>query len=372
MSLAAAASPVIPLRPADQCRWDCLALGEVMLRFDPGEDRVRSARSFRVWEGGGEYNVARSLRRTFGWRTAIATALPRNELGALAEDLILQGGVDMSPVLWREADGIGRNTRMGLNFTERGFGVRSARGHSDRANSAAAQLVPGEIDWERLFGHDGVRWLHTGGVFTALSPSTVAVALEAVTAAKRHGTVVSFDLNFRPSLWDSHDDPEALRESHRHIISMCDVLFADELAVAGCLGETAPPAARQGPRDRQPFDDSIDQVLARHPRLKIVAATLRDPVTASRNGWGGILRSGPDRHDSIYIPDLEILDRVGGGDAFAAGVIHALMSGLGAQAAVDWGTAHGALAMTTPGDSAVSSPAEVARLLGPNAAAAVR
>lgn len=364
--------PLLSLRPAPACRYDCLALGEVMLRFDPGEDRVRTARSFRVWEGGGEYNVARSLRRTFGWRTAIATALPRNELGALAEDLILQGGVDMSPVLWREADAIGRDTRMGLNFTERGFGVRSALGCSDRANSAASQLAPGEIDWDTLFGRDGVRWFHTGGVFTALSAMTAAVTLEAVTAARRHGTVVSFDLNYRPSLWNSHASPEAMRTVNREIVSMCDVLFGDELAMAGCLGEPESPAARQTPTDRRPFDHSVDQVMTRFPQLKVVAATLRDPVTASTNGWGGVLRDGDVPCTARYIEGLEVLDRVGGGDAFAAGVIHALMADLGPQAAVDWGTAHGALAMTTPGDTAVSSIAEITRLLGPNAAAAVR
>ncbi|WP_339870616.1 sugar kinase [uncultured Brevundimonas sp.] len=372
MPAVAPSPPKVSPKSAGECRWDCLALGEVMLRFDPGEDRIRTARSFRVWEGGGEYNVARSLRRTFGWRTAIATALPRTELGALAEDLILQGGVDMSPVVWREADAIGRDSRMGLNFTERGFGVRSALGCSDRANSAASQLAPGEIDWDTLFGRDGVRWLHTGGVFTALSSSTAAITLEAVKAARRHGTRVSFDLNYRPSLWTSHGDPETLRRVNREIVSNCDVLFGDELAIAGCLGEANAPVARETPTDRRPFDHSVDQLIARYPQLSVVATTLRDPVTATRNGWGGLIREGDVRHASHYIEDLEILDRVGGGDAFAAGVVHALLSGFGAQVAVDWGTAHGALAMTTPGDTAVSSIGEIIRFLGPNAAATVR
>jgi 2-dehydro-3-deoxygluconokinase len=211
---------LLAVRPAEDCRWDCVALGEVMLRLDPGEGRIRTARSFQVWEGGGEYNVARGLRKTFGMRTSVVTALPRNEMGALAEDLILQGGVDTSHILWREADGIGRNTRMGLNFTERGFGVRGALGASDRANSAASQMRPDEVDWDALFGSEGVRWLHTGGIFAALSESTAATTLAAIRAARRHGVMVSYDLNHRASLWSSHPDPDAARRVNREIAGL--------------------------------------------------------------------------------------------------------------------------------------------------------
>ena len=185
------------------CAHDVLALGEVMLRLDPGEGRIRTARSFRATEGGGEYNVARGLSRVFGLRSTLVTGLVDNEVGRLLEELILAGGVDTSLVRWTAYDGIGRSVRNGLNFTERGFGVRGALGVSDRANSAASQLRPGDVDWDFIFGELGVRWFHTGGIFTGLSATTPEVAHEAMLAARRQGTIVSYDLNYRPSLWQA-------------------------------------------------------------------------------------------------------------------------------------------------------------------------
>ncbi|HZV84161.1 MAG TPA: sugar kinase [Brevundimonas sp.] len=358
------------LRAAEDCRWDCVALGEVMLRLDPGEGRVRTARSFQVWEGGGEYNVARGLRKTFGQRTSIVTALPRTEIGALVEDLILQGGVDASHILWREADGVGRNTRVGLNFTERGFGVRGALGVSDRANSAASQLGPDEIDWDHLFGVEGVRWLHTGGIFAALSGSTAQTALAAVRAARRHGVIVSYDLNYRASLWSSHPDPDAAQRVNREIAGLVDVLIGDEYAYASCLGlSTDEP--RRDPADSGPFDRLIERVGADLPNVQVFAATLRDPVSASVNRWGGVLWMGGERYASD-IREIAVLDRVGGGDGFVAGMAWALMAGLGPQAAVDYGVAHGALAMTTPGDNAMTSLEQVRALCEGAGSAAVR
>ena len=172
----------LDIRPAGDCEFDLCSFGEVMLRFDPGFGRVRNARSFNVWEGGGEYNVARAFRKCWGHRSTVVTALPRNDLGWLVEDLMMQGGVDQSNVIWRDFDGLGRNTRVGLNFTEKGFGVRAALGCSDRGNSAASQIVPGETDWDELFGKRGVRWLHTGGIFVALSEGTAQAVIEAVKA----------------------------------------------------------------------------------------------------------------------------------------------------------------------------------------------
>ena len=361
---------LLALRRAEDCRWDCVALGEVMLRLDPGEGRIRAARSFQVWEGGGEYNVARGLRRTFGLRSSVVTALPRNEPGALAEDLILQGGVDTSHILWREADGVGRNTRMGLNFTERGFGVRGALGASDRANSAASQMRPDEIDWDALFGGEGVRWLHTGGIFAALSESTAETALAAIRAAKRHGVVVSYDLNYRASLWSSHPDPDAARRVNREIAGLVDVLVGDEYAWASCLGvETGD--ARTDPCDSGPFDRLVQRVAGDFPNVKVFAATLRDPVSASVNRWGAVLWAAGRRHETP-VREIAVLDRVGGGDGFVSGLAWAFLTGLGPQAAVDYGTAHGALAMTTPGDNAMTSLAEVRTLVEGGSAAAVR
>ena len=363
------------LRPAEDCRWDCVALGEVMLRLDPGEGRIRTARSFQVWEGGGEYNVARGLRKTFGLRTSVVTALPRNEMGALAEDLILQGGVDTSHIVWREADGIGRNTRMGLNFTERGFGPRAALGVSDRANSAASQLRPDEVDWDALFGGakdggEGVRWLHTGGIFAALSESTAETALAAIRAAKRHGVVVSYDLNYRASLWSSHPDPDAARRVNREIAGLVDVLVGDEYAWASCLGvETTD--ARANPCDSRPFDRLVARVADDFPNVKVFAATLRDPVSASVNRWGAVLWTGGRRYETPA-REIAVLDRVGGGDACVAGMAWAFLEGRGPQAAVDYGVAHGALAMTTPGDNAMTTLSEVEALAGGRGAAAIR
>lgn len=360
----------LSLRAAVDCRWDCVALGEVMLRLDPGEGRIRTARSFQVWEGGGEYNVARGLRKTFGLRTSVVTALPRNEMGALAEDLILQGGVDTSHILWREADGVGRNTRMGLNFTERGFGVRGALGASDRANSAASQLRPEEVDWDALFGTEGVRWLHTGGIFAALSESTAETTLAAIRAAKRHGVVVSYDLNYRASLWSSHPDPDAARRINCEIAGLVDVLIGDEYAWASCLGAGS-AELRADPCDSGPYDRLVERVSVEFPDVKVFAATLRDPVSASVNRWGAVLWAGGERYEAP-VREVAVLDRVGGGDGFVSGMAWAFLTGLGPQAAVEYGTAHGALAMTTPGDNAMTSLAEVRALVEGGSAAAVR
>src|SRR5439155_2107971 len=182
-------------------KYDLIALGEIMLRLDPGEGRIRTAREFKVWEGGGEYNVARGLRRCFGLKTAICTAFADNDVGRLVEDFILQGGVETEFIQWRPYDGVGRAVRNGLNFTERGFGVRAAVGIPDRGHTAASQLKPGDFDWEYIFGKLGARWFHTGGIFAALSHTTPQVLIEAVRAATKHGTIVSYDLNYRPSLW---------------------------------------------------------------------------------------------------------------------------------------------------------------------------
>src|SRR5689334_11063699 len=214
--------PLPEPRPAEECRYDLVSLGEVMLRLDPGEGRIRTARSFRAWEGGGEYNVSRGLRRAFGLRTAIVTALADNEVGRLVEDLILTGGVDTSFVRWVPYDGIGRRVRNGLNFTERGFGIRGAVGVSDRGHSAASQLSADDVDWDHLFGTIGVRWFHTGGIYAGLSETTPAVIEAAMAAARRHGTVISYDLNYRPSLWKAVGGQDRAREVNRALARYVD------------------------------------------------------------------------------------------------------------------------------------------------------
>lgn len=349
------------IRSPDSCRYDLVALGEVMLRLDPGEGRVRTARTFKVWEGGGEYNVARGLRKCFGLRTAIVTALVDNDIGRLIEDLILQGGVDTSLVRWMPHDGVGRAVRNGLNFTERGFGVRGARGISDRANSAASQLAPGQIDWNHLFGVLGVRWLHTGGIFAALSQTTPDVIEEALLAAGRHGTIVSYDLNYRPSLWNAIGGVNRAREVNRQLARNVDVMIGNEEDFTACLGLEVPGIDEDFTGlDGTSFRRMIETASVEFPNLHTIATTLRLVHSATVNDWGAIAWS----HDTGFVDAtprraLEILDRVGGGDSFAAGLIYGLMQHRDLKLATEYGAAHGALAMTTPGDTSTATLTEV-------------
>src|SRR5512140_2291161 len=227
---------MLKIKPEGSGRYDLIALGEIMLRLDPGEGRVRTAREFKVWEGGGEYNVARGLRRCFGLKAAVCTAFADNDVGRLLEDFILQGGVDTEFIKWVPHDGVGRTVRNGLNFTERGFGVRGAVGISDRGHSAASQLKPGDFDWDHIFGKLGVRWFHTGGIFAALSATTAELTVEAVKAANKHGTIVSYDLNYRPSLWKTIGGLAKAREVNREIAKYVDVMIGNEEDFTASLG----------------------------------------------------------------------------------------------------------------------------------------
>ena len=351
------------INDAADCRFDLVSLGEVMLRLDPGDGRVSTARSFQVWEGGGEYNVARGLRRCFGLRTAIVTALVDNPVGRLVEDLMLQGGCDLSLLRWAADDGVGRSARNGLNFTERGFGVRAAMGCSDRGHTAISQLKPGDIDWESLFA-SGVRWFHTGGIFAALSETTPLVAREAMEAARRHGVIVSYDLNYRPSLWKGIGGAEKARAVNRELVSLVDVLFGNEEDFSVALGfniEGVDEHHASLPADA--FRQMIGRVCAEFPALQVVATTLRVAHTATRNDWGAIAWCDGEFHEALTRTDLEVLDRVGGGDSFASGLIYGLLTGRGPAWSVECGAAHGALAMTTPGDTSMATLAEVERVM---------
>ena len=356
---------ILDIRPASETQWDCAALGEVMLRFDPGFGRVRSTRSFQVWEGGGEYNVARALRKCFGRRATVVTALPRNDLGWLVEDLIWQGGVDTSHVIWRDFDGIGRNTRVGLNFTEKGFGVRAALGCSDRGNSAASQITPGEVNWDRLFGEEGVRWFHAGGIFAALASNTAEAVIEAVEAARRHGTIVSYDLNYRSSLWQSQGGKAAAQKVNRAVAPYVDVMFG-----CGFGGEDS--AEFVSARDPAALRRMIAADVAQFPNLKVAATTLRHARSANVNDWGAVLYAGGGFYEAPLRENLEIYDRVGGGDGFASGVIYAFLEGKDPQAAVEYGAAHGALAMTTPGDTSMVNTREVEAIIKDQGASVIR
>ncbi|MGZ8722731.1 MAG: PfkB family carbohydrate kinase [Aeromicrobium sp.] len=355
---------MITIRPASAVAWDLVALGEVMLRLDPGEERITTARSFRAWEGGGEYNVARGLRRCFGQRTAIVTALADNPVGRLIEDLMLQGGADISHVAWVPYDGVGRAVRNGLNFTERGFGVRAAVGCSDRGYTAAAAMKPGQVDWDDLFGREGARWFHTGGVFAGLSETTAAVAREAIEAARRHGTIVSYDLNYRASLWAAIGGRDRAREVNRDIVGLVDVLLGNEEDFDAALGFEIPDFDPGLPAlDPSAFGRMIESVATSYPNLAVVATTLRNALTTTTNDWGAVCWADGQLHEATLRPRLEILDRVGGGDSFASGLIFGLLAGKPASVAVEYGAAHGAIAMTTPGDTSSATRAEVERVM---------
>jgi 2-dehydro-3-deoxygluconokinase len=353
----------LKIREKENCRWDLVSLGEVMLRLDPGEKRIWTTRSFDVYEGGGEYNVARGLKRCFGLDAAIVTVFADNPVGRLLQDLINQGGVDQSLVRWVPYDGVGRTVRNGLNFTERGFGVRAALGCSDRGHTAISQLKPGEVDWEHIFGKAGARWFHTGGIFCALSATTPEVAMEAMQAARKNGVIVSYDLNYRESLWKANGGQKRAQEVNRKLAPYVDVMIGNEEDFSAALGFEVPGMSHDLTTfEIAGFKKMIETVVKEYP-FQVVATTLRKAKTATKNDWGAICYHGGEFFQATERENLDILDRVGGGDSFASGLIYGFLSGKDAQWAVDCGAAHGALAMTTPGDTSMATLAEVTKLM---------
>ena len=356
---------LIQLKNKEERMFDMISLGEVMLRLDPGEMRVRNARQFTGWEGGGEYNVARGLRRCFGMKTAVVTALADNDVGRLVEDFILQGGVDTSFIKWVPYDGTGRKVRNGLNFTERGFGIRGASGVSDRGNTAVSQLKPGDIDWDYIFGTLGVRWLHTGGIFAALSETTAEVVVEAVKKAKEYGTIVSYDLNYRPSLWNDIGGKAKAQEVNKTIAPYIDVMIGNEEDFTACLGfEIEGNDENLKELNLDGYVKMLGDVCKVYPNFKVIATTLRTVKTATVNDWSAMVYANGEVYKGLELPGLEILDRVGGGDSFASGLVYGLMTYDDAQKAVNYGVAHGALAMTTPGDTSTARLKEVEGIIG--------
>ncbi len=353
----------LKIRPKPECRWDLISLGEVMLRFDPGEKRIWTARTFEVWEGGGEYNVARGLKRCFGLDTALVSAFVDNPVGKLLQDLIYQAGVDTSLVRWVADDGVGRAARNGLNFTERGFGVRAALGCSDRGHTAISQLKPGEVNWDDIFGKQGVRWFHTGGIFCALSDTTPEVAVEAMQAAKRHGVIVSYDLNYRESLWKSLGGKKRAQDVNRRIAPLVDVMIGNEEDFSAALGYEIPGMNENFSNIEVGGFQKMIQAALRDFPFQVVATTLRKAPSATVNHWGAICYCDGKFFEATHRENLEILDRVGGGDSFASGLIYGFLSGKDPQWSVECGAAHGALAMTTPGDTSMATLKEVLQVM---------
>lgn len=353
------------LKPEGTYKFDEVSLGEVMLRLDPGETRIRTARNFNAWEGGGEYNVARGLKRCFGMNTAIITAFAKNEVGSLLEDLIYQGGVDQSLICWMDTDGIGRVCRNGLNFTERGYGIRGAVGCSDRANTAISKATPDDFDFEYIFGQLGARWLHTGGIYAALSEQSCETVLAAIKCAKKYGTLVSYDLNYRPSMWSAIGGQAKAQEVNREIAKYVDVMIGNEEDFTACLGLEVPGNDENlKTLSLDGYEKMVAHASEVYPNWSVIATTLRTVKTATVNDWKAICYADGTLYKSKDYDGLEILDRVGGGDSFASGLIYGLMTYQDAQKAVDFGAAHGALAMTTPGDTTMASLSEVEGLVG--------
>ena len=297
-------------------------------------------------------------------RTSIVTALADNPVGRLVEDMIFQGGVDQRHLRWVKYDGVGRTVRNGLNFTERGFGIRAALGCSDRGHTAVGQLKPGEIDWDGIFAREGARWFHTGGIFAALSETTPLVAKEAMEAAHRNGVIVSYDLNYRDSLWKAIGGKKRALEVNSELAPFVDVMLGNEEDFTASLGfEVAGVDEHLAELDTANFRRMIEQAVAKYPNFKVVATTLRNARTATVNDWGAVCYAEGAFYEARPMPGLEILDRVGGGDSFASGLIYGFLAGKGPQWAVDCGCAHGALAMTTPGDTTMATLSEVERVM---------
>ena len=354
----------IDLRAREDCLYDEISLGEIMLRLDPGDTRIRTARQFQAWEGGGEYNVARGLKKCFGLKTGVITALAENDIGYLIEDMISQGGVDTSMIKWIPYDGIGRRVRNGINFTERGYGIRGAVGVSDRGNTAISQMKPGDIDWDDIFGKQGVRWFHTGGIFAALSETTADVVVEAVQTAKKYGTVVSYDLNYRPSLWKDIGEKAKAQEINKEIARYVDVMIGNEEDFTACLGlEVEGNDENLKSLNIDGYKKMIQYAASEYSNFKVIASTLRTVHSATINDWSAIIWADGEVYKARDYQNLEIYDRVGGGDSFASGLIYGLMTTQNPAIAVEYGAAHGALAMTTPGDTSMARCKEVEALM---------
>lgn len=342
---------MLKLRDKKDCRWDFVALGEVMLRFDPENDRIHNARSFRVFEGGGEYNVARNLSKVFRQKTLILTALAKNQIGELVEDLIFQGGIDSSEILWRETDGISSKTRNGIYFIERGFGLRSPVGCSDRANTAVSQLKSGDFDWRKIFTEGGARWFHTGGIFAGLSETTPEVALEAMKIAKENGAIVSYDLNYRASLWTERGGLDAANKLNHELLKYADVVFGVENF-----------NAKLSAYSQTNFETAARNILAKFPNLQVITTTLRDVNSASSHDLSAIAHADGKTVKAHNFENIAVLDRVGSGDAFAAGLIYGLLNERDLEFSLNCGAANSALTLTTLGDGSAATLAEVEKL----------
>ncbi len=352
------------IRDAKDCQIDLLALGECMVRLSPpGHGRIEFSPIMEVWVGGGEYNVAYALAR-LGLRTGWVGGLVDNPVGAIIRNHAKTVGMDTSGVVTLKYDGVGREARIGLNWTEVGTGVRGSVTLYDRGHSATSKMKPGDVDWNKLFKEKGVRWIHTGGIFTCLSESTRLLSAEALKAAHEAGTIVSYDLNFRSKLWSSQEAIATTKPLMKYI----DCLIGNEEDFQKVLGYEVEGASHdlKGELPIDAYKKMVRKVAKDYPNLKVIGTTLREVTSGLLNNWSAILYWAET--DTFYhgpdFKDLEIEDRVGGGDGFASGFAYAFLSGKDPQTAVNLGTAHGALLQSTRGDTSQITLAELNHVAG--------
>lgn len=338
----------LKMKSESECELDLLSLGECMIRLSPpGHQRIELTPYFEAWAGGGEYNVAYALSR-FGLRAGWVSRLVNNALGAFVRNHARGAGMDIGEVVWVEYDGVGRADRIGLNFTEVGTSVRASVTLYDRGHSAASHMKPGEVDWKRIFKKRGVRWFHLGGIYTALSDGCAGVAKESMKAAHEAGTIVSYDLNFRSKLWTSEKAVEVTKE----LIPYVTVLIGNEEDFQKVLGfevEGTDESLKKLPVDA--YKDMVERVIGTYSHIQVVATTLREVISGLLNNWSAILYHDGQFYTSNRYENLEVEDRVGGGDGFCSGMVYGFLTGMEPQECVNLGAAHGALAQTTRGDT---------------------
>jgi 2-dehydro-3-deoxygluconokinase len=355
---------------AEGAKHDFLALGALVTRLDPGVIPFAEASSYSLHVSGGEYNVAANLSKCFGLRTAIAGAMVDYPIGRRIENAVRQAGV--TPYFRRFAfDGV-RGPNMAIVWSDRGQGARAPVVFYNRSNEAAARLGSGSFDWDAIFA-GGIRWFHSGGIFSALSPTTAELVIEAMQKAKKAGAVVSFDLNYRAKLWAAPEGAErglnaeeagkAAARTLRKIAAYVDVLVGNEEDLQKGLGIKGPEIESQrqkkaGGNDASVFLGMIENVVKDFPNIKAVATTLRDVHSANRHSWSAVLWLDGKSYEAP-VAELDVYDRVGGGDGFAAGLFYGLLSGKTAGESLKLGWAHGALVTTSPGDITMVSRDQV-------------
>lgn len=337
---------------------DFLSLGALVHRLDPGIIPFRKATECQIHVSGGEFNVAANLADCFGLKTGIASAMVEYPIGGLIAERVKAMGVKPFYKHFKHNGVTGPN--MATVYSDRGFGVRGPVVFYNRSNEAAAQLKPGDFDWKEIFA-GGVRWVHSGGIFAALSPSTAELAAEMMKAAKEAGAVTSFDLNFREKLWKISGGDARAVETIGRIVENVDVLVGNEEDLQKGLGIPGPEMAVKSKLDPSVFFGMIDEVVKKLPRVKAVATTLREVHSTNRHSWSAVAWIDGKTFTAPTV-ELDVLDRVGGGDGFASGFIYGLLAGNSSEEALKLGWAHGALLTTFPGDTTMATVDQVKAL----------